>query len=101
MIFRENPSFAYNSIKIDVCVTSGAVLLTDWMDLDTLFVVQLREIARVLGSQGSPAEPDTDSVRVSQASIQGILSDFSLIFNDFHCFFENFQTLKRPRWNFG
>ena len=58
MIFRENTSFACNSIKIDVCVTSGAVLLTDWMDLDTLFVVQLREIARVLGSQGSPAESD-------------------------------------------
>ena len=73
MIFRENPSFAYNSIKIDVCVTSGAVLLTDWMDLDTLFVVQLREIARVLGSQGVPTEPDIDPAR---ASIQGILSDF-------------------------
>ena len=82
MIFRENTSFAYNSIKIDVCVTSGTVLLTDWMDLDTLFVVQLREIARVLGSQGSPAEPDIDPVG---ASTQGILSVFqfslcSLIF---------------------
>ena len=61
MIFRENTSFAYNSIKIDVCVTSGAVLLTDWMDLDTLVAVQLRETARVLGSQGSPAEPDIGS----------------------------------------
>ena len=65
--------FRVNGIKINVCVTSGAVLLTDWMDLDTLFVVQLREIARVLGSQGSPAESDVDSVR---ASTQGILSDF-------------------------
>ena len=73
MIFIENASFACNNIKIDVHVTSGAVLLTDWMDLDTLFVVQLREIARVLGSQGSPAESDVDSVR---ASTQGILSDF-------------------------
>ena len=62
MIFTENTSFACNNIKIYVCVTSGAVLLTDWMDLDTLFVVQLREIARVLGSQGAPTEPDTDSV---------------------------------------
>ena len=73
MIFTENTSFACNNIKIYVCVTSGTVLLTDWMDLDTLFVVQLREIARVLGSQGSPAEPYADSVR---PSIQGILIDF-------------------------
>ena len=34
MTFRETTSFAYNSIKIDVCVTSGAVRLTDWMALD-------------------------------------------------------------------
>ena len=62
-----------NNIKICVCVTSGVVLLTDWMDLDTMFAVQLRETARVLGSQGAPAEPHIDPV---QASTQGILSDF-------------------------
>ena len=50
------------------------------MDLDTLFAALLREIARVLGPQGVPAEPDIDPER---ASAQGILSDFprfSLIF---------------------
>ena len=50
------------------------------MDLDTLFAALLREIARVLGPQGVPAEPDIDTVI---ASTQGILSDFprfSLIF---------------------
>ena len=73
MIFIENASFACNNIKIYICVTSGVVLLADWMDLDTLFVVQLRETARVLGSQGAPAESDVDSVR---ASTQDILSDF-------------------------
>ena len=61
MIFIESIGFACNNINTDVCVTSGAVLLTDWVDLDTPFVVQLREIARVLGSQGSPAEPDIGS----------------------------------------
>ena len=65
MIFRENTSFACNSIKIDVCVTSGAVLLTDWMDLDTMSAVQLRETTRVLGSQGAPTEPDIDPVQAS------------------------------------
>ena len=73
MIFTENTSFACNNIKIYVCVTSGAVLLTDWVDLDTTFAVQLRKTARVLGSQGAPAESDVNSVR---ASTQGILSDF-------------------------
>ena len=73
MFFRENTCFVCNNINIDVCGTSGVVLLTDWMDLDTPFVVQLREIARVLGSQGVPTEPDIDPV---QASTQGILSDF-------------------------
>ena len=92
MIFRENTSFAYNIIKIDVCVTSGAVLLTDWMDLDTLFVVQLREIARVLGSQGSPAEPDTDSVRASTQSILSDFRQFSLIFVDFSQNFRIFSN---------
>ena len=62
-----------NNVKVGVCVTSGVVLLTDWMDLDTMFAVQLREIARVLGSQGVPTEPDIDPV---QASTQGILSHF-------------------------
>ena len=77
MIFRENTSFAYNkkfSIKVGVCVTSGVVLLTDWMDLDTMFAVQLRETTRVLGSQGVPTEPDIDPV---QASTQDILRRFS------------------------
>ena len=49
MIFTENTSFACNNIKIYVCVTSGAVLLTDWMDLDTTLAVQVRETTRVLG----------------------------------------------------
>ena len=65
MIFRENTSFVCNNIKIDVRVTSGAVLLTDWMDLDTMFAVQLRETTRVLGSQGVPTEPDIDPVQAS------------------------------------
>ena len=60
-----------NNIKIHVRVT--ALLLTDWMDLDTLVAAQLREIARVLGPQGAPAEPDIGSL---QASFQGILSNF-------------------------
>ena len=62
-----------NNIKIGVCVTSVVVLLTDWMDLDTMFAVQLRETTRVLGSQGVPTEPDIDPV---QASTQGILRHF-------------------------
>ena len=65
-----------NNIKVGVCVTSagsGVVLLTDWMDLDTMFAVQLRETTRVLGSQGVPTEPDIDPV---QASTQGILRHF-------------------------
>ena len=72
-----------NNIKISVCVTSGVVLLTDWMDLDTMFAVQLRETTRVLGSQGVPTEPDIDPV---QASTHGILSHFcrfSQIFRKF------------------
>ena len=62
-----------NYVKIGVCVTSGVVLLANWMDLDTMFAVQLRETSRVLGSQGVPTEPDIDPV---QASTQGILSHF-------------------------
>ncbi len=65
--------FQMNNIKLNICVTSGAVLLTDWMDLDTMFAVQLRETVRVLGSEGAPTERDADSVR---ASIQGILGGF-------------------------
>ena len=64
-------------------VTCGDVYLTDWMDLDTFVPAQLREIARVLGPQGVPTDPDTDPVR---ASTQGTLSDFhqfSLIFIGF------------------
>ena len=64
--------FRMSSIKTNVCVTSKTILLTDWVDLDSLFVVQPREIARVLGPQGVPAEPDIDPQR---ASTQGILSD--------------------------
>ena len=61
------------NIAIGVRVTSGAVLLTDWVDLDTTFAVQLRETARVLGSQGAPTESDIDPV---QASTQDILRHF-------------------------
>ena len=62
-----------NNVKIGVCVTSVVVLLTDWMDLDTMFAVQLRETTRVLGSQGAPAEPNIDPV---QESTHGILRHF-------------------------
>ena len=62
MIFYRKTSFACNNIKNDVSVTSEAVLLTDWVSLDNLSAAQLREIARVLGSQGAPAEPDIDPV---------------------------------------
>ena len=87
MIFREKTSFACNTIKTDVRGTSRAVLLADWVDLNTLFVAQAREIARVLGSQGVPAEPDIDPV---QASTQGILSHFI----DFHRFFRKFPDFE-------
>ena len=72
--------FACNNIKRNVCVTSKTILLADWVDLDSLLVVPPREIARVLGPQGVPAEPD---IAPERASTQGILSDFppfSLIF---------------------
>ena len=59
MIFTENMSFARNNIKKN-CVISGTVLLTGWMYLDALVEAQRRDIARVLGLQGSPAEPDID-----------------------------------------
>ena len=73
MIFIETISFVCNTIKIYVCVTFGDVLLTGWVDLDTMFAVQLRETTRVLGSQGVPTEPDIDPV---QAFTQGILRHF-------------------------
>ena len=76
MIFIETMSFAHNNIKQYICVTSGAVLLTDWMYLDAMVEAQHRDIARVLGLQGSPAEPDIDLERANGVSIQGILSDF-------------------------
>ena len=82
--------FRTSNIKIFVGVTSGVVLLTYWMDLDTMFVVQLREIARVLGLQGAPAEPDINPVR---SSIQGILSDFPVIFKDFSLIFVDFSEI--------
>ena len=59
------------------------------MNLDILVTTQRRETARVLGLQGAPAEPDVDPVR---SSVQGILSDFWLIFKDFP---GNFQILKQ------
>ena len=62
-----------NNTKINVRATFAAVLLTDCVDLGTLVAAQLREITRVLGSQGAPTEPDIDPVR---HSIQGILSIF-------------------------
>ena len=83
MIFIENDSFACNNIKIYVCVTSGVVLLADWMDLDTLFVVQLREIARVLGSQGSPTESISAPEGLRANPHPGNIETFSLIFKDF------------------
>ena len=72
-----------NNVKIGVCVTSGAVLLIDWMDLDTLFAVQLRETTRVLGSQGAPAEPDIGSRGTQGEPYPGNIESFSLIFIDF------------------
>ena len=57
--------FAANHIAIGVCVTSGVVHLIDWVDLSALTASQLREIARVLGSQRVPAEPDNgDSSKI-------------------------------------
>ena len=52
------------NIAISVCVTSGAVLLIDWMELSALTTSQLREIARVdlLGSQRVPVEPDNGDI---------------------------------------
>ena len=47
-----------NNTKISGRVTSKVVLLNDWVDLDTLLAVLLREIARVLASQGAPAGPN-------------------------------------------
>ena len=64
-------NFRVNTIKLSVPVTSGTVLLNDWMDLDTLVAAQRRETARVLALRGVPAEPDIDPAR---ASTQGILS---------------------------
>ena len=86
--FQGKMSFACYTIKTDVRGTSRAVFLADWVDLDTLFVAQPREIARVLGPQGAPAEPDIDPVR---AAVQGILSDFPwffVVFLDFSQFFK-------------
>ena len=74
--------------KSNVCVTSGIVFVTNQMDLDTSVAAQLQEITRLLGLQGAPAEPHIDPVR---SSIQGILSDFWLIFKDFRKF-SNFQA---------
>ena len=70
MIFIENTCFVCNSANTNVCVTSGVVLLTDWMDLDIVLVVQLRETARVLGTQDAPADSETASASQSRASIK-------------------------------
>ena len=53
-----------HNIAIRVRVTSGAVLLTDGMDLSALATSQLREIARVLGSQRVPVEPDNGDIKI-------------------------------------
>ena len=76
--------FWVSSIKTDVRGTSGTILLADWVDLDALVAVQLREIVRVLGPQGAPAEPDIDPV---PTFVQGILSDFLCFLWIFHDFF--------------
>ena len=83
MIFTENTSFACNNIKIYVCVTSGAVLLTEWVDLDTTFAVRLRETARVLGSQGVPPSPISVPEGLRANLHPGNIEIFSLIFKDF------------------
>ena len=83
-----------NNTKISGRDTSRVVLLNDLMDLDTLVAAHRRETARVLGSQGAPAESDTDPVR---SSIQGNLSDFWLIFEDFS---GNLQNLKHSGLTF-
>ena len=62
-----------NNIKLSVPVTSGTVLLNDWMDLHTMVAVLRCETARVLGLRGAPTEPDIDPAR---ASPHEILSDF-------------------------
>ena len=84
--FREKPSFACNNIETNVCVTSKTILLTDWVDLDSLFAAQLREIARVLGSQGAPADPSIDTA-LSASLYPGNIEWFSLIFQGFRDFF--------------
>ena len=53
------------------------------MDLDTLVATQLREIARVLRSQGSPAEPDIGPGGTQGEPHPGNIETFSLIFKDF------------------
>ena len=50
--------FQANNIKVNVCVTSGAVLLSDYINLYTPVAAQRRETARVLGLQCAPAELD-------------------------------------------
>ena len=70
------------SIKTSVRVTSGVVLRTDWVDLNALVASQLRETARVLGSQGVPADPSIDSASLYLGNIEW----FSLIFQGFRDF---------------
>ena len=72
--------FRMNSIKTDVRGTSGAVLLADWVDLDTLVAAQLREIARVLGPQGAPGRARH---RPSTGLHPGNIEWFSLVFSSF------------------
>ena len=64
MNFTEFMCFAADNIAIGVRVTSGAVLLIDWMDLSALTASQLRKIARVLGSQRVPVEPDNGDIKI-------------------------------------
>ena len=53
-----------HNIATRVRVTSGAVLLTGWMDLSVLSTSQIREIVRVLGSQRVPFEPDNGDITI-------------------------------------
>ena len=57
----------FNNIAIGVRVTSGAVLLIVWMDLDALTASQLRKITRVLGLQRVPVDPGNGDINTVRA----------------------------------
>ena len=84
LLFETSESMVrFNNIAIGVRVTSGAVLLIVWMDLDALTASQLRKIARVLGSQRVPVEPGNGDIDTVRASILGICWEYGAMFINF------------------